>query len=67
MSIERESQYYSVVLPISTGSLVAVPLLSRVLGVSDNYLAMFGAIASVADYTLYGLISKEAAFLVWIG
>ncbi|XP_071526054.1 probable peptidoglycan muropeptide transporter SLC46 isoform X2 [Panulirus ornatus] len=48
------------------GSLVAVPLLSKVLGVSDNYLAMLGALASVADYSLYGLVSKDAEFLVWI-
>nr|XP_045613621.1 proton-coupled folate transporter-like [Procambarus clarkii] len=48
------------------GSLVAVPLLSRGLGVSDNYLAILGALASVADYTFYGLVSKNAEFLVWI-
>ncbi|KAK8743388.1 hypothetical protein OTU49_001419 [Cherax quadricarinatus] len=48
------------------GSLVAVPLLSRGLGVSDNILAILGALASVADYTFYGLVSKNSEFLVWI-
>ncbi|XP_042208120.1 proton-coupled folate transporter-like isoform X2 [Homarus americanus] len=50
----------------AVGSLVAVPLLSKVLGLADNYLAMLGALASVADYTFYGLVSKDWEFLVWI-
>ncbi|XP_069985991.1 proton-coupled folate transporter isoform X2 [Penaeus vannamei] len=48
------------------GSLVAVPLLSSGLGVSDNYLAILGATASVCDYILYGLVSEDVAFLVWV-
>ncbi|XP_050727481.1 proton-coupled folate transporter-like isoform X2 [Eriocheir sinensis] len=48
------------------GSLAAVPLLSQVLKVSDNYLALLGAFSSVADYTLYGLVSESSEFLVWI-
>ncbi|MPC88272.1 hypothetical protein E2C01_083173 [Portunus trituberculatus] len=33
---------------------------------SDNYLALLGAFSSVADYTLYGLVSENTEFLVWI-
>lgn len=48
------------------GSLFAVPLLSWVMGMSDNFLAILGAFSSVADYTTYGLVSKDAEFLIWI-
>ncbi|XP_045130613.1 proton-coupled folate transporter-like isoform X2 [Portunus trituberculatus] len=48
------------------GSLAAVPLLSQVFNMSDNYLALLGAFSSVADYTLYGLVSENTEFLVWI-
>lgn len=48
------------------GSLAAVPILTQVLSVSDNYLALLGAFSSVADYTLYGMVSENTEFLVWI-
>ncbi|XP_042882122.1 proton-coupled folate transporter-like isoform X2 [Penaeus japonicus] len=53
-------------LMAALGSLVAVPLLSSGLGVSDNYLAILGATASVLDYILYGLVSENVAVLVWV-
>ncbi|XP_064099680.1 probable peptidoglycan muropeptide transporter SLC46 [Macrobrachium nipponense] len=48
------------------GSLVMVPLLSTGMGISDNYLAILGASASILDYILYGLVSVDSYFLVWI-
>ncbi|XP_068230710.1 probable peptidoglycan muropeptide transporter SLC46 [Palaemon carinicauda] len=48
------------------GSLVMVPVLSTGMGISDNYLAILGASASILDYILYGLVSEESYFLVWI-
>ncbi|KAF2362137.1 Major facilitator superfamily [Trinorchestia longiramus] len=48
------------------GSLVAVPVLSTGLQVSDSVLAMVGSLSSVLDYVLYGLVSPSAAFLIWL-
>ncbi|XP_037803528.1 proton-coupled folate transporter-like [Penaeus monodon] len=48
------------------GSLVAVPVLSAGLKVSDNVLAMVGALSSVFDYILYGLVSEETYFFMWL-
>lgn len=48
------------------GSLVAVPVLSAGLKVSDNALAMVGALSSVFDYILYGLVSEETYFFMWL-
>lgn len=48
------------------GSLAAVPLLSTVLSVSDNVLAMVGALSSVFDYVLYGLVSEDTYFFMWL-
>ncbi|KAK4319411.1 hypothetical protein Pmani_009646 [Petrolisthes manimaculis] len=48
------------------GSLAAVPLLSAVLKVSDNVLAMVGALSSVFDYVLYGLVSEDTYFFMWL-
>ncbi|XP_047495386.1 proton-coupled folate transporter-like isoform X1 [Penaeus chinensis] len=53
-------------LMAALGSMVAVPLLSSGLGMSDNYLAILGATASVCDYILYGLVSEDVAVLVWV-
>lgn len=63
------AKVFALTTPFSlpAGSLAAVPLLSQVLKVSDNYLALLGAFSSVADYTLYGLVSESSEFLVWIG
>lgn len=58
---------FALITPFSSGSLAAVPILTQVLSVSDNYLALLGAFSSVADYTLYGLVSENTEFLVWIG
>lgn len=48
------------------GSLVAVPVLSKVLKMSDNMLAMVGAFSSVFDYVLYGLVSEDTYFFMWL-
>ncbi|XP_071521332.1 probable peptidoglycan muropeptide transporter SLC46 [Panulirus ornatus] len=48
------------------GSLVAVPVLSAGLKVSDNALAMVGAFSSVFDYVLYGLVTVETFFFMWL-
>ncbi|XP_018010174.1 proton-coupled folate transporter [Hyalella azteca] len=50
----------------TVGSLVAVPVLSAGLQVSDSVLAMVGALSSVLDYVLYGLVSPSAQFLIWL-
>ncbi|CAL4064394.1 unnamed protein product, partial [Meganyctiphanes norvegica] len=51
----------------SIGCLIAVPLLSAKLQVSDKVLAMIGAMASVADYTLYGFtINEDTEIFLWI-
>ncbi|XP_047488254.1 uncharacterized protein LOC125038729 [Penaeus chinensis] len=50
----------------TTGSLVAVPLLSGRLGVSDNVLAMVGATSGIVEYTTYGFVSEEQPLLIWI-
>ncbi|XP_045126852.1 proton-coupled folate transporter-like [Portunus trituberculatus] len=48
------------------GSLAAVPLLSAVLKVSDNVLALVGAFSSVFDYVFYGLVTTETYFFIWL-
>ena len=53
--------------PIFPGSLVAVPVLSVQVGLSDNVLALMGAMAAVTDYLLYGLVTSSSRFLTWIG
>ncbi|XP_076042102.1 uncharacterized protein LOC143026001 [Oratosquilla oratoria] len=50
----------------AVGSLVAVPLLSKGLQVSDGVLAMLGALSSVADYLCYGLVSSSTVSLIWV-
>uniref|UniRef100_A0A6A7G3F5 Proton-coupled folate transporter-like n=3 Tax=Hirondellea gigas TaxID=1518452 RepID=A0A6A7G3F5_9CRUS len=48
------------------GSLIAVPVLSAGLKVSDSVLAMVGAFSAVLDYILYGLVSTSTVFLIWL-
>nr|XP_053631145.1 proton-coupled folate transporter-like [Cherax quadricarinatus] len=48
------------------GSLVAVPVLSAGLKVSDNVLALVGAFSSVFDYVLYGLVTPSTYFFMWL-
>lgn len=50
----------------TTGSLVAVPLLSGAFKMSDNKLAMVGAFSSVFDYVLYGMVKEETYFFMWL-
>ncbi|XP_053635106.1 proton-coupled folate transporter-like [Cherax quadricarinatus] len=50
----------------TTGSLVAVPLLSGRLGVSDNLLAVVGAMSGVIEYVIYGCISDSRPYFIWI-
>ncbi|XP_069942298.1 lysosomal proton-coupled steroid conjugate and bile acid symporter SLC46A3-like [Cherax quadricarinatus] len=50
----------------TTGSLVAVPLLSGRLGVSDNLLAVVGAMSGVIEYVFYGCISDSRPYFIWI-
>lgn len=59
--------YIIIIYYITTGSLVAVPVLSAGLKVSDSFLAMVGALSAVLDYVLYGLVTPTASFLIWIG
>ncbi|XP_071520553.1 probable peptidoglycan muropeptide transporter SLC46 isoform X2 [Panulirus ornatus] len=53
-------------LMATTGSLVAVPLLSGRLRVSDNLLAMVGAMSGVLEYVVYGAVSDIRSYLIWI-
>ncbi|XP_071520554.1 probable peptidoglycan muropeptide transporter SLC46 [Panulirus ornatus] len=53
-------------LMATTGSLVAVPLLSGRLRVSDNLLAMVGAMSGVLEYVVYGAVSDTRSYLIWI-
>ncbi|XP_064092201.1 probable peptidoglycan muropeptide transporter SLC46 [Macrobrachium nipponense] len=53
-------------LMATTGSLVAVPLLSGYFGVSDNILAIVGALSGVLEYSIYGCISETQRFLIWL-
>ncbi|XP_042221921.1 proton-coupled folate transporter-like [Homarus americanus] len=53
-------------LVATTGSLVAVPLLSGRLGVADNVLAMVGAMSGVLEYVVYGCISDTRPYFIWI-
>nr|XP_045592708.1 proton-coupled folate transporter-like [Procambarus clarkii] len=53
-------------LMATAGSLVAVPLLSGCLGVSDNLLAMVGAMSAIFEYVLYGCVSDTRAYFIWI-
>nr|XP_045592749.1 proton-coupled folate transporter-like [Procambarus clarkii] len=48
------------------GSLVAVPVLSAGLKVSDNVLALVGAFSSVFDYVFYGLVTPGTFFFMWL-
>nr|XP_027228856.1 proton-coupled folate transporter-like [Penaeus vannamei] len=50
----------------TVGSLVAVPLLSGRLGVSDSVLAMVGATSGIVEYSTYGCVSEEQPLLIWI-
>ncbi|XP_064095354.1 LOW QUALITY PROTEIN: probable peptidoglycan muropeptide transporter SLC46 [Macrobrachium nipponense] len=50
----------------TSGSLVAVPLLSGTLKMTDNMLAMVGAFSSVFDYVLYGMVREETYFFMWL-
>ncbi|XP_066939777.1 lysosomal proton-coupled steroid conjugate and bile acid symporter SLC46A3-like [Macrobrachium rosenbergii] len=50
----------------TTGTLVAVPLLSGYFGVSDNILAIVGALSGVLEYSVYGCISETQRFLIWL-
>ncbi|XP_063848794.1 uncharacterized protein LOC135093445 [Scylla paramamosain] len=54
-------------LMATTGSLVAVPLLSGHLGVPDIVLALVGAISGILEYVIYGFVSQARPFLLWIG
>jgi len=51
----------------AVGSLVAVPLLSTRAGLSDSVLALIGAVASIADYVFYGLVTSSLEVLIWLG
>lgn len=53
-------------LMATTGSLVAVPLLSGYFGVSDNKLAMVGAFSGVIEYIVYGCVSEAQSNLIWV-
>ncbi|XP_053631244.1 probable peptidoglycan muropeptide transporter SLC46 [Cherax quadricarinatus] len=50
----------------TTGSLVAVPLLSAHLGISDNLLAMLGTMSGITEYVVYGCILDTRPYLIWI-
>ncbi|XP_063600730.1 proton-coupled folate transporter-like [Penaeus indicus] len=50
----------------TAGSLMAVPLLSGRLGVSDNALAMVGATSGALEYVAYGCVSTSQSILIWI-
>ncbi|XP_045126833.1 proton-coupled folate transporter-like [Portunus trituberculatus] len=54
-------------LMATTGSLVAVPLLSGHLGVPDIVLALVGATSGILEYVIYGFVSQARPFLLWIG
>ena len=47
--------------------MVAVPLLSGHFGVSDNILAMTGAMSGVVEYVVYGCVSETQHKLIWVG
>ncbi|XP_064092080.1 proton-coupled folate transporter-like [Macrobrachium nipponense] len=53
-------------LVATTGSLVAVPLLSGRFKVSDNILATIGALSGVIEYIVYGCVSETQINLIWI-
>ncbi|XP_066939778.1 probable peptidoglycan muropeptide transporter SLC46 [Macrobrachium rosenbergii] len=53
-------------LMTSTGSMMAVPLLSGWLRISDNSLAMIGAMSGTVEYVIYGCITEDRVFLIWI-
>ncbi|XP_064092217.1 probable peptidoglycan muropeptide transporter SLC46 [Macrobrachium nipponense] len=53
-------------LMTSTGSMMAVPVLSGWLRISDNSLALVGAMSGVVEYVIYGCVTEDRVFLFWI-
>ncbi|KAK7075055.1 hypothetical protein SK128_006948 [Halocaridina rubra] len=53
-------------LMATTGSLVAVPLLSIYFGISDNVLAMIGAMSGIFEYIVYGCVTESHKYFIWV-
>ncbi|XP_071518601.1 LOW QUALITY PROTEIN: lysosomal proton-coupled steroid conjugate and bile acid symporter SLC46A3-like [Panulirus ornatus] len=55
-------------LVAAAGSLVLVPLLTRLVSVTDSLLVVLGSVSIIGEYGCYGLVSDIAKkFLMWLG
>ncbi|XP_042883336.1 proton-coupled folate transporter-like [Penaeus japonicus] len=60
------SSYRSFVSAV--GSLILVPLLTRLISVSDPMLIVIGSLSIIGEYCCYGLIGGMATgFYIWLG
>ncbi|XP_037799540.1 proton-coupled folate transporter-like isoform X2 [Penaeus monodon] len=60
------SSYRSLVSAV--GSLILVPLLTRLISVSDPMLIVIGSLSIIGEYCCYGLIGGIATgFYIWLG
>lgn len=60
------SSYRSLVSAV--GSLILVPLLTRLISVSDPMLIVIGSLSIIGEYCCYGLIGGVATgFYIWLG
>ncbi|XP_064080678.1 lysosomal proton-coupled steroid conjugate and bile acid symporter SLC46A3-like [Macrobrachium nipponense] len=55
-------------LLVSLGSMVLVPLLTKLCDIRDEGLVVLGSISIITEYVCYGLVTNKSLFyLLWLG